>query len=331
MRCDEIGILLDQLLDGELTDTQLEELRAHGRTCPSCAAEIDAAMQMKALFSEMSPEVDVPLPAQAAWRSAVKEESKRRRSRKFYSWAGMAAAAVVLVLGIGLAMKLPAAPRLHSDTASMPAVESAGAPEIEETQEPSRLAVKAESAKAAEPEGEASTNQSAVARGAEMAYDAGESIACEEEAAYGMADSAYLESDGLGAVDAAMPEPETTSMPAMEYAMEQPAEAAEEAEAYDADEAYESAVAAAPVHEIPLRVESVDSACKTILDLVSEYEGTTDVQRFDGGVNIYIDMPAGNVADFIRAVEHLDLSGAQLTPPAIEGETVSALLLTLTE
>ena len=138
MRCEDIGAMLDKLLDGELGEDQLRELQAHGQNCPECAAQVRAAMQMKALFGEMDPEVDVPLPAQAAWRGAVRDEARRRRVKRIYAWAGAAAAALVAVVGVGAALRSGDAPLMKREAAPVAQVESASeaeAPEILEDAE----------------------------------------------------------------------------------------------------------------------------------------------------------------------------------------------------
>ena len=346
MRCDEINALLDRLLDGELSEEQLQALRAHGQECPQCAGQIEAAMQMKALFGEMTPEADVPLAAQAAWRSAVKAEARRKRSRRFTAWAGMAAAAVVLVLGVGLALNTPNAPKLHTDAASAPIAESAetaGEAEMSEANqsvdesEPVNLMKSAavESApRSASEEAPAAAAESGedsdiiTAGGAMESFDAAEPEQL-EEADYEMADMAYLEADGAGEAERDVPMNDAAAMPALSVESEDAEEAGEEAIGFAAEAA--APEAAAPVHELSLKVESIDAACGAIVDLVSEYEGTADVQRLDSGANIYVDMPAGNVAEFISAVAHLDVSGSELKAPETDGEAVSALLLTLSE
>lgn len=131
MRCADLNAWLDRLMDGELTDGQRRELEAHGRECPVCGEQIRATLEMKALFEEMPAEVDVPLAAQAKWRGAVRAEARGRASRRLYRRIGAAAAAVVLVAGIGWAMNARDIPLRSekaavSDAAEAP-VEAAGA------------------------------------------------------------------------------------------------------------------------------------------------------------------------------------------------------------
>lgn len=111
MNCEQVSACLDLLMDGELNDDMRRELDAHGQNCPACAKAIQDTLQLKALLSEMEPEVAVPLPAQAAWRGAVREAAQRDRRRKLVRWIGSAAAAVVVLVGVTLAFNGGAGPR----------------------------------------------------------------------------------------------------------------------------------------------------------------------------------------------------------------------------
>lgn len=115
MTCDVFGGLLDALMDGELTDEQRREMMAHAQACPDCAAALRATVQLKALFDEMEPEVDVPLAAQARWRNAVRDEAARRRRGRLTRWAYAAAAAIVVLAGVGLALNMKRAPKRAGD------------------------------------------------------------------------------------------------------------------------------------------------------------------------------------------------------------------------
>lgn len=111
MDCKQLNELLDALMDGALSDEQRRAMEAHGRECPECAAAMRATLQMKALFEQMEPEVDVPLEAQARWRGAVREEAKRQKSPKLRRWIASVAAAAVVLVGVGAAFTLRGAPQ----------------------------------------------------------------------------------------------------------------------------------------------------------------------------------------------------------------------------
>lgn len=116
MDCTQLSEMLDLLMDDALDDAGIQALEAHGRDCPRCASAIRSTLQMKALFGQMEPEADVPLEVQARWRGAVRAEAKARRQRRLRRWFASAAAAMVVVAGVGLAFRLQGAPK-QSETA----------------------------------------------------------------------------------------------------------------------------------------------------------------------------------------------------------------------
>ncbi len=177
MNCDEVNRLLDQLMDGELTDDQRLELEAHGRSCPGCAAAIRQTMQLKALFADAEPEVDVPLAAQAAWRNAVREEARRDRKKRTLRWFASAAAALVVLVGVGLAMNLRGAPR----QSAMPELAAETDYEMEEAAEAAA--------------GSAPIEVKSLAGTAGAVIDAGEADVADD--AVIETDSAVIEADGL--------------------------------------------------------------------------------------------------------------------------------------
>ena len=87
------------------------------------------------------------------------------------------------------------------------------------------------------------------------------------------------------------------------------------------------------MHEIEMVVEDLDRACEYVGDLVEEYEGTADEQRYeaDGApcANLYIELPAGNAGDFLRAAAHYDKSGEDVSALSFDGDGDVSLLLVL--
>lgn len=301
MTCEELNGLLDQLMDGELSDGQRRAMYAHGANCPDCAAAIRSAEQLKALFDEMEPEVDVPLEAQARWRSAVRAESKRRNGKRLYRWIASAAAAVVVLVGVSLAVNLRGAPKQAQNEALIVAEQAA---ELDEAGYDAAY----EADEAAPAEAELAPNAAAVARGAgDVAED------------YDVAGSAVVETDG--AADTAV-----ANSLAMAIVEE---EACEEFASEDAGaEGLAAKAQPAPACELSLDVEDVDTACSRILDLVEEYEGSADVQALaEGGANVYVEIESNNAKDFINAVAPLDTSGqTHALPDFSEAGTVLVLL-----
>ena len=114
MDCRQVNDMLDLLMDGALGDEEREAMEAHGQECPQCAAAIRATRQLKALFEQMEPEADVPLEAQAKWRGAVREASKRRKQKRLMRWIASAAAVIVVLAGVGLTFSLRGAPKQNT-------------------------------------------------------------------------------------------------------------------------------------------------------------------------------------------------------------------------
>lgn len=100
MTCSEFDRLIDLYIDGELDNAQKNAVEAHAAACEECAGKLRAAEELKDILSHMDDDVSVPLQAQAAWRRAVREESKRRNMKNFYRAFGAVAAVCVLTFGV---------------------------------------------------------------------------------------------------------------------------------------------------------------------------------------------------------------------------------------
>lgn len=96
-----------------------------------------------------------------------------------------------------------------------------------------------------------------------------------------------------------------------------------------AEESIDTAVSRAmPMHELTITVEDLDRTCAYVADLVREYEGEVDEQRFDAGANLYIDLPAENASEFLNAAAHYDLNNGDMPEiTGAAGERVSMLLV----
>lgn len=116
MNCEEFVRQLDLLMDDALDEAQRRELNEHAHACPDCAAELRAALQLKAMLKSLPVEADVPLAAQAGWRRAVRAESRRAGTRRLTRMAAAAAAVLVAVVGVRLA-----APKANDATSLAPA------------------------------------------------------------------------------------------------------------------------------------------------------------------------------------------------------------------
>jgi len=100
MNCEAFSENIDAYIDGGLESAARLEMERHAENCGPCMKLLEEAKALKEMLAEMS-EVDVPLPAQAAWRRAVREEARTKRKPSAWtkSIASAAAALVVLVAG----------------------------------------------------------------------------------------------------------------------------------------------------------------------------------------------------------------------------------------
>ncbi len=342
MTCKDVNGMLDRLMDGELTEDERRELEAHGRECPECAAEIRATLEMKALFEETLPEADVPLAAQAKWRGAIREAAKRDRQRKFTRWISSAAAALVVLVGVGVAMRGSLAPK---NDAAMPAPAVQEAAEANHSDAPE---IQAEYA-------------------AEAASDAAPVVETDGAGALMGLYSEDAMVGGLGAPQVMSTNEPLPMMAAEESRAVEDAEVNEAAEAYGAGEAYEAAEASddadayadaeafeeadeapeafedsamesksmcaalaqrSPACEYAIQSASVDIACTMISELAGEFEGTADVQSVEGGgANIYVELDAASAGEFLEAVAKIDDSQNPNQPPRVSGEGPVLVLL----
>ncbi len=116
MTCKQMRSFLEQWLDGTLRPEQIEAMEQHARTCPDCAAELDALNAWHMACQDAS-EMPVPPTAAAQWRQAIREEARImseqpqmtktkkplwKPTRRTMAWAGVAAAALVLVIGTAI-------------------------------------------------------------------------------------------------------------------------------------------------------------------------------------------------------------------------------------
>ena len=321
MTCEELNGLLDRLTDGELTEDERRALDAHGAECPECAGQIRATLQMKALFEEMEPEVDVPLAAQASWRSAVREEAQKSKAaqvpqkadrRRLIRWIGSAAAAVVVLVGVGRALNGSLSPRKANDTVML--AETTGGADA-----------KSVAASEAAPEvGVIETDGESAAYETNAVQE--ESVAFEAEAAY--------EADAAGELELYEAEDFDAAEDMGEKAVAaEPLEVAEEETpmmmAMESAPATCGALAQqAPACELSIRVKDVNDACGVIVDLAEEFEGSADVQSVEGGsANVYVALYGRNAADFLKAVAKLDTSEGGVDLPAVSEEGSLLMLL----
>lgn len=333
MICKDVSGMLDRLMDGELTADERRELEAHGRQCPECAEEVRAAFEMKALFEETLPEVDVPLAAQAKWRGAVREAAKQDRKKKWTRWIGSAAAAVVVLAGVGLALNSSLAPKQEAAQKLAVVQEAAEADVAAEANE-------VEYAAEAVNEADVAAGGAYEAREADFAAEAAdeapvietdgesEALATGYDAPKAMAmPEATDETLPVEAAGAAMEAETAMEMEAAEVALEEEPAAFEDAAV--GDQAMCAALAQqSPACEYAIQAKSVEVACEVIGDLAEEFEGSADVQSVEGGsANVYVELDAASAGEFLAAVAKLDDAGNPAEPPRVSGEGTVLVLL----
>ena len=351
MTCGEVSGLLDRLMDGELTDEERRAMEAHGRDCPDCAEAIRATARMKALFDEMEREADVPLAAQARWRGAVREAAKQKKRARMIRWIGSAAAAVVVLAGVGLAMNLRNAPARDAQNAAAELVEVSEVDEADEVAESAvNTAGEATKKTVVDSAGETdSAYEADIAYEVDTAYEAEEAYEAEPEramvaeeaapvmeiAAESAAEAAPMSAGEVNSAAEAAPMSAGESAPVIADAEEDMSDA--DFAVLEADGETSNVCAAlaqrAPACEVRFRVEDPDRAWGMICDLASEYEADTDVQFLDeGGTNVYVEIASGEAEAFLKAVASIGTpEGEAQLPDANEGETVLMLVELLPE
>lgn len=115
MNCETFKSNIDAYIDGALGRDERLMMEKHAEGCASCRELMKEALMLMDMCAELS-EVSVPLPAQAAWRKAVRDEAKKKKN-PMAGWtrslATVAAALVVLVMStytVRLGRDVPAAP-----------------------------------------------------------------------------------------------------------------------------------------------------------------------------------------------------------------------------
>lgn len=99
MDCEKFRSLLDAYIDGEIAPDDLRQFMDHADACEDCRRELREAQMLRDMMKDMDEGIAVPLPAQAAWRNAVKQEAKKIRMRRAMKFAYAAAAALLIVAG----------------------------------------------------------------------------------------------------------------------------------------------------------------------------------------------------------------------------------------
>lgn len=102
--CTELAPLLSAFLDGELTEAECAEVRAHLESCESCREKLAEYAAVSAGLSEAFPEAEVPEGFTEGVMSAVRAEktAKRKAGRTWRRFMPIAACAAVVLLTVAL-------------------------------------------------------------------------------------------------------------------------------------------------------------------------------------------------------------------------------------
>lgn len=102
--CEKFLSRLDAYIDCEMPLEEKEAMEAHAQACPACREELAKARDFAGMMAELDGELPVPLPAQVAWRKAVRAECAEAKKPVWARGnvtriASLAAVFVVLLLG----------------------------------------------------------------------------------------------------------------------------------------------------------------------------------------------------------------------------------------
>ncbi|HJU74111.1 MAG TPA: zf-HC2 domain-containing protein [Gemmatimonadaceae bacterium] len=128
----EMREALPELMHGRLNAAEAARVREHVALCAECTAELELLGRVRRVY-ESAPAVDTA--------AIVRALPQPRLRRSFSSGVLRLAAAVVLVLGGALVMRVVSAPDAATDSVSLPvAVDSSGfAPDSQKSGRPSRV------------------------------------------------------------------------------------------------------------------------------------------------------------------------------------------------
>lgn len=113
--CEQYAAALSAFVDGELSESEKEEMLSHVEHCQNCREYLSELMIVHTMFEEM-PELDAPEGFSERVLERVHEE-KRARSRHRRAWPRVLAACFALLVVTAAAWKLAPAMGSNGDTA----------------------------------------------------------------------------------------------------------------------------------------------------------------------------------------------------------------------
>lgn len=102
MSCRAFNDHLNAYLDSEVDKKTRLAMTRHAQQCPDCGERLETMTRLLTMCAELDENLVIPLEAQAAWRKAVRAESRkkvRRRGSGFTRFVSGLAAALVLLFG----------------------------------------------------------------------------------------------------------------------------------------------------------------------------------------------------------------------------------------
>lgn len=298
MDCTEFSTRLDAYIDGELSNAQREALLAHAQSCSACREELRRAQVIARALGEANTDLRVPLEAQAAWRSAVRREAKRRKGRVLSRTISAVAAAFVLLAGTTAVFRATGVLDFGGEASLVSGVHIVpSAPRVQYYETQSRASQ-------------------------------------DEEQAY---THAQIEADGADtAPEKATAEADNTPLSARMAVQSDAAADEETVPAYDQGSAGEAesllSATPAPQRELIARsatrefyTESFDQVRQAIDDLVEEYNGRVVSDELAGqqgarSATLAIDVPAQELDAFLEALDFV----AEASYKSVNSEDISA-------
>lgn len=114
--CEEVRQQIEAFLDGELPAAATTQIRSHLDSCPACAAQVHLANEVQNELHAL-PELDTPAPVLQQILDQTTRTRRQESSRISWldlwprpAWAALAAAGLVLALGLGILTQRPADP-----------------------------------------------------------------------------------------------------------------------------------------------------------------------------------------------------------------------------
>lgn len=109
MRCEEFESRLSDYLDGALPENERVQMLHHAQSCAPCGQLLSQMTEILGALEDLDRDTQMPIACQAAWRRAVRAESKaQRRTPVLRALTSVAAAFVLLISGTLFSRQLSA-------------------------------------------------------------------------------------------------------------------------------------------------------------------------------------------------------------------------------